>query len=32
MLGIDPHRTLPDRQGRPTKIAHGGTAIEALVA
>jgi arylsulfatase A-like enzyme len=31
LLGIDPHRTLPDRQGRPIPIAHGGTAIEALM-
>jgi hypothetical protein len=31
LLGIDPHRTVPDHQGRPIAVAHGGSAIQALV-
>jgi uncharacterized protein DUF1501 len=32
LLGIDPTRTVPDHQGRPILIAHGGQPIHALVA
>lgn len=29
-LGIDPHTTVPDRQGRPLGIAHGGQPIREI--
>lgn len=32
LLGIDPHTTVPDPQGRPMAIAHGGEAIRGLLA
>jgi hypothetical protein len=32
LLGIDPHRTVPDRLGRPIPIAHGGSAIEQIMS
>jgi uncharacterized protein (DUF1501 family) len=31
LLGIDPHRMVPDHLGRPIAIAHGGSAIERIV-
>ncbi len=31
LLGIDPHHMVPDQQGRPIPIAHGGNPIHALV-
>ena len=27
LLGIDPHMTVPNRQGRPVHIAHGGDPV-----
>ena len=32
LLGIDPHMTVPDRQGRPIYIAQGGEAVTDVVA
>ena len=32
LLGIDPDLTVPDRQGRPIPIAHGGTPIRGIIA
>ncbi|MBM4067440.1 MAG: DUF1501 domain-containing protein [Planctomycetes bacterium] len=32
LLGIDPHLMVPDPQGRPIAIAHGGNAIRGLLA
>lgn len=32
LLGIDPHRTVPDRFGRPIAIAHGGDPIRDILA
>ena len=32
LLGIDPHLTVPDRSGRPIHIAHGGAAIQQVIA
>ena len=31
-LGINPHRTVPDRLGRPVAIAHGGDPIHEILA
>jgi hypothetical protein len=31
-LGIDPETTIPDRQGRPIPIAHGGAPVEGILA
>jgi len=32
LLGIDPHLMLPDHQGRPIPIAHGGNPIHDVIA
>jgi hypothetical protein len=32
LLGIDPHRTVPDHQGRPMPIAHGGNPVHGVLA
>lgn len=32
LLGIDPNRTVPDHQGRPIAIAHGGNPVNGLIA
>jgi hypothetical protein len=29
-LGIDPHLRLPDQQGRPVQIVHGGSPVDAI--
>lgn len=31
LLGVDPHREYPDREGRPTPVLPGGTPIRELV-
>ena len=31
LLGIDPHMTVPDRNGRPFPIAHGGKPISGIL-
>src|SRR5262245_47179028 len=32
LLGIDPHTMVPDPQGRPMAIAHGGEVVRGIVA
>ena len=32
LVGIDPHTTLPDRQGRPVSLVHDGQIVPELLA
>lgn len=32
LLGIDPHMTVPDRNGRPFPVAHGGSPIRGILS
>jgi hypothetical protein len=32
LLGIDPHRTIPDRLGRPVPLVSGGEVMSRLMA
>jgi arylsulfatase A-like enzyme len=32
LMGIDPHMTVDDRQGRPIPIAHGGDPVFGVIS